>query len=164
MIAAERIADVRRLLATGGLSQREIARRTGVSRGTVGAVAAGKRTDRTEPRHAGHPELKVPAGPPRRCGGCGGMVAMPCLLCRARVARAAARREQRTTASPELNAPLQLNLREEHRVRYEAIRRRGGMFSQREALSEHAAHSAWLPRLRRVKPCHPAREAMPPSA
>jgi transcriptional regulator with XRE-family HTH domain len=153
MIAAELIADVRRLLATGGLSQREIARRTGVSRGTVGAVAAGKRTDRTEPRHAGHPELKVPAGPPRRCGGCGGMVSLPCLLCRAR----SVRRTKSIGPLAELNEPLQLNLREEHRVRYEAIQRRGGMFSQREALSEHAAHSAWLP-------AAAPREAMPPRA
>ena len=153
MIAAELIVEVRRLLAAGGLSRREIARRTGVGRGTVSAVAAGKRTDKTEPRNAGHPELQAPAGPPQRCGGCGGMVAMPCLLCRAR----AARRTRPVGPSPEVNEPLALNLREEHRLRYEAIRRRGGMFSQREALSEHAAHSAWLP-------AAAPREAMPPSA
>jgi transcriptional regulator with XRE-family HTH domain len=123
MIAEKVVDEIRRLLAAGGHSQREIARLTGVSRGTVGAIAAGKRSDHDAPRHAGHPELNAPVGPLRRCGGCGGMVYMPCRLCRARDAKAALRHARARDESAEPEEPLKLNLREEHRVRYEQVRR-----------------------------------------
>ena len=45
MIAPSIANQIKRLLAEGKYSQRKIARMTGVSRGTVGAIAGGKRPD-----------------------------------------------------------------------------------------------------------------------
>lgn len=83
MIAPYLVDEVKRLLNEGSLSQREIARKTGVSRGTVNAIALGKRPEPRRLRTAAD-EFLAPAGPPRRCPGCGGLVRMPCLLCRVR--------------------------------------------------------------------------------
>lgn len=87
MIADAVVAEIRELLVQGGLSQRGIAQRLDVSRGTVSAIARGKRPD-----HAARPRRRAddfipPAGPPVRCPGCGGMVRMPCLLCHVRAIR-----------------------------------------------------------------------------
>ncbi|MGQ9576125.1 MAG: helix-turn-helix domain-containing protein [Thermoguttaceae bacterium] len=86
MIPPWRVAEIRRLLAEGKLSQRQIARKTGVSRGTVNAIARGKRQDRIR-RHEPDGQFAPPSGPLRRCPGCGGMVQMPCLLCHVRALR-----------------------------------------------------------------------------
>ena len=43
MIATTVVDEIRRMLGEGRLSQRNIARRIGVSRGTVNAIALGKR-------------------------------------------------------------------------------------------------------------------------
>ncbi|MGD0897968.1 MAG: helix-turn-helix domain-containing protein [Thermoguttaceae bacterium] len=83
MIAHGVVDEIRHLLDQGAMSQRKIARRLGVSRGTVNAIALGTRPDYLDRRD----ELGgffPPAGPPRRCPGCGGMVFMPCLLCHVR--------------------------------------------------------------------------------
>lgn len=45
MIAPTRVAEVRRLLTEGMLSQRKIARLTSVRRGAVGAIASGRRSE-----------------------------------------------------------------------------------------------------------------------
>jgi hypothetical protein len=66
-------------LDEGTLSQRNIARRIGFSRGTVHAIARGKRPD--YPGGAGPSDFLPLPRPPQRCPGCGGMVRMPCLLC-----------------------------------------------------------------------------------
>lgn len=87
MLDAAVVLEIRRFLAAGELSQREIARRFGVSRGTVYLVACGKRGlrthrgPRTPPRGGTMPTLAV------RCPGCGGMVFAPCMLCRVRERR-----------------------------------------------------------------------------
>jgi len=81
MIATTVVDEIRRLLRQGGLSQRKIASRIGVSRGTVNAIALGKRAD-FPPRWRREDDGFIPpAGMPVRCPGCGGMVQMPCLLC-----------------------------------------------------------------------------------
>lgn len=81
MIAPELSEEVQRLLAEGRLSQREIAGRLGVSRGTVNAIALGKRPARL-PRQSRPPEVFFPPeGPVGRCPTCGGLVHMPCLAC-----------------------------------------------------------------------------------
>lgn len=93
MIAREVFEEIRGLLTAGNYSQRTIARRLGVSRGTVQAVARGKRILygnrlRSSGRDIIAP-LKQMAGtgfyPPDgmhvRCPGCGGKVQMPCLAC-----------------------------------------------------------------------------------
>lgn len=71
--------EIQRLLAAGELSQREIARKLGVSRGTVCAIANGHNVlERRERANA------MFGGELVRCPGCGGLVYMPCLLCRVR--------------------------------------------------------------------------------
>jgi transcriptional regulator with XRE-family HTH domain len=114
------IEEVRRLLAEGKLSQRKIARATGVSRGVVDAIAAGKRPD-YEGQRPRFDEACEPAGPPARCPECGGKVYLPCRLCEAR--RAAASSPPRPPRTSK-NGPLVLDLKEEHRRRYEQVRAR----------------------------------------
>jgi transcriptional regulator with XRE-family HTH domain len=87
MLAPRTIDEIRRLILSGNLSQRKIARRLGVSRGTVNAVALGKRP-RPHDRRLERP-LAAPLGPVVRCPGCGGLVHSPCLLCRVRAQQAA---------------------------------------------------------------------------
>lgn len=84
MISSHVVAEVRRLLEEGRLSQRKIAQWTGVSRGTVHAIARGRRPDCEARRCRRTDAVTPPSGPPRRCPGCGGMVQMPCLLCQLR--------------------------------------------------------------------------------
>ncbi|HEV2973066.1 MAG TPA: hypothetical protein VGY55_24075 [Pirellulales bacterium] len=91
MLAESLVEWVCQLLAEGRLSQRSIALLTGVSRGTVGAIARGVRPLGLRPKYADDDPLR-PSGPPARCRGCGGMVYMPCQLCRVRAARALERR------------------------------------------------------------------------
>ncbi len=84
MLADAVVDQVRHLLNEGELSQRKIARRLGVSRGTVNAISQGRRPDYCRTDLAAGGEFPVLEGLPRRCPGCGGMVWMPCLLCRIR--------------------------------------------------------------------------------
>lgn len=78
MLPLSKVQEIRRLLEEGELSQRKIATRVGVSRGTVGALATGKRGD-----YGREPTVEEPLGPPERCPGCGQLVVMPCVYCRA---------------------------------------------------------------------------------
>jgi DNA-binding XRE family transcriptional regulator len=84
MIVTAVVDEIRALLAKGELSQRRIAQRLGVSRGTVNAIARGKRRDQAIRCRAFGTDFALPNGPPTRCPGCGGKVHMPCLLCRIR--------------------------------------------------------------------------------
>lgn len=94
MISVDRIQEVRRLLAAQpAISQRTIARITGVSRATIGAVAAGRRPDYPLRPRADEDDER-PQGPPERCRGCGGLVYMPCRLCRVRAIKAKERDDQ----------------------------------------------------------------------
>lgn len=83
MIPAGVVEEVRRLLAQGRLSQRQIAKRTGVSRGTVAAIASGRRhtSGSRTPLPPEAPPGGYPRGKPVRCPGCGALVQMPCLAC-----------------------------------------------------------------------------------
>ena len=116
MLAAKTVAEIQRLLDLKTHSQRRIAALVGVSRGSVAAIASGRRRD--VPADALDDAPAEPSGPPARCPGCGGLVYMPCLLCRLRKENPRAAR-RRTTDSPAL---LRLDLRPEHRERYEEIR------------------------------------------
>ena len=84
MIAPSTELEIRRLLQQGKLSQRQIALSVGVSRGTVNAIARGKRPHSTRRGTWDEPSPVGPVGPLRRCPTCGGLVQMPCLLCRIR--------------------------------------------------------------------------------
>jgi hypothetical protein len=86
MISSRIVDEIQRFLLSGTLSQRKIARRLGVSRGTVNAVALGKRPEASR-RHR-EEALPPPLGPVVRCPGCGGLVHSPCLLCRVRAYQA----------------------------------------------------------------------------
>lgn len=79
MIPPGVVAEVERLLAEGRLSQRQIARRTGISRGSVSAIASGRRRTRVD--RTGRPPGGYARGKPVRCPGCGALVQMPCLAC-----------------------------------------------------------------------------------
>jgi hypothetical protein len=118
MLAPKIVTEVRRLLAEGEFSYRDIARLTGISRGSVGAIASGKRSDRQP-----HDELETPTGPAVRCPGCGGKVYMPCLLCQVRNTAKKPRSALGRNAVRAAELP-DLNLRPEHRARYEELRAR----------------------------------------
>ena len=87
MISLAVVDDIKRLLGEGSLSQRKIARRVGVSRGTVNAIARGKRSDYEARSRKQGDDFLAPSGPPVRCRSCGGMVQMPCLACQVRTMR-----------------------------------------------------------------------------
>lgn len=92
MLTPAQVEEVKRLLAAGQFSQRKIARLTGVSRATIGLIAAGKRPE-YQPRPPAWDSLfDVPQAPPERCPGCGGLVYLPCRLCHIRALKAAGRR------------------------------------------------------------------------
>jgi DNA-directed RNA polymerase subunit RPC12/RpoP len=92
--APNQVQEVVRLLVEERLSQRCVALRTGVSRGTVHAIARGKRRDSIH-RVEEDEEDWSPAGPLVRCPTCGGKVLMPCLLCRLRRMQRRQRRRRR---------------------------------------------------------------------
>jgi transcriptional regulator with XRE-family HTH domain len=127
MIAPQIVADVRRLLTEELLSQRKIARLTGVSRSTIAAIASGKRPDYELLRQLRENDWEEPTGPAVRCPGCGNRVYMPCQLCRI-LKRIAEKRRATGLASAtrrpvaETFEPLGLNLRPEHHARYEEVR------------------------------------------
>jgi predicted XRE-type DNA-binding protein len=112
MIAPKIAAEIRRLLDTQTLSQRKIAAIVGVSRGTVGSFAAGRQ------RNESRSKIDEPSGPPTRCPGCGSLVYLPCLLCLARKERQQHRKRASTAY-----VSGDLDLRPEHRQRYEEVRR-----------------------------------------
>jgi predicted XRE-type DNA-binding protein len=79
MLENATIRKILHLIEQKTMSQRQIAKRLGVSRGTVQAVAHGKRTEHT-------PAVKVatwvaPTGKPKRCRICGSYAKTPCLAC-----------------------------------------------------------------------------------
>lgn len=135
MIAPELVQHVERLLAEGRLSQRKIAKLTGLSRGTVGAIATGRRPDYEALRRR-RQEQEPPerTGPPQRCPGCGALVLMPCLACELKSDARGAPKRRPGPPSGHPDAILELDLRPEHRARYERVRAR------REAEAERAAH------------------------
>lgn len=80
MLAPAVVEEIRGLLGVGRLSQRQIARRLGISRGSVNAIALGRRPD-CMPRPSADDSFPAPSGAALRCPGCGGRVQMPCLVC-----------------------------------------------------------------------------------
>jgi hypothetical protein len=84
MLAVDKVNHVRRLLASGQVSHRNIAALAGVSRATVHAIAHGKRRDYEPQPATDDADSLQPQGPAVRCAGCGGMVYLPCRLCRLR--------------------------------------------------------------------------------
>jgi IS30 family transposase len=83
MLSLSIVEEIDRLLKEGKMSQRKIAQRLGISRGTVSAIANGQRAlfGRVEDDAAEEPGPKLPA---QRCPKCGFTVHLPCLVCRTR--------------------------------------------------------------------------------
>lgn len=80
VLTLEQVLEVKRLLDEGRLSQRSIARVTGVGRSSVNAIANGERGLFGAPPVEG---LVVRSSIAQRCPGCGGRVFMPCVYCEA---------------------------------------------------------------------------------
>jgi hypothetical protein len=80
------ILEIDRLLREGKLSHRKIAARLHVSRGTVGAIASGRRGLYGKDSHDYH-DSPLPESPPTRCHHCGYRVYLPCRICLARKLR-----------------------------------------------------------------------------
>jgi hypothetical protein len=128
MLAPHLEEEVRWLLAMGKLSQRTIARQTGVSRGTVNLIAGGRRSDPSRNVAPWDDEPLQPVDPPQRCPSCGGWVYMPCRLCSTRELVERQKRDRAGAASPFLLrmkrvGPLGLALKPDHQQRYEEVRR-----------------------------------------
>ena len=80
MLTDQQVGEVQQLLKRG-LSQREIARQLKISKGSVGAIAHGRRRiDPPQPLQLAPPA----AGRVARCGDCGVLVELPCVACQAR--------------------------------------------------------------------------------
>ena len=84
MINPHTVKRIRELLTEKRYSMRTIAKIVGVSRGTVNAIAAGKRNVSNRHHHEKLYAFKHPSGEPERCNGCGGLVKQPCLKCQLR--------------------------------------------------------------------------------
>ncbi|MEN6459173.1 MAG: helix-turn-helix transcriptional regulator [Thermoguttaceae bacterium] len=119
MIAPEIVAQIRRLLQEDRLSQRQIARLVGVCRGSVAAIASGRRPD-----YESRPveEDLEPSGPPVRCPSCGSKVYMPCVLCGLRNEMVNRTQTPARSQRPLAAVSTDLDLRPEHRLRYEQVR------------------------------------------
>jgi Winged helix-turn-helix DNA-binding len=84
MLAKLLIDEIHRLLREGRLSQRKIAARLHVSRGTVSAIASGRRGLFGREPDGDDATTFRPHSPPERCPRCGYRVYMPCLVCHSR--------------------------------------------------------------------------------
>jgi DNA-binding XRE family transcriptional regulator len=84
MLPLATIEQIDRLIQGGELSQRKIAKQLGVSRGTVAAIASGRRGIYGKEPDDETSQSLAPKSPPVRCPSCGFFVYQPCLVCRAR--------------------------------------------------------------------------------
>lgn len=133
MLDNAKIAEIMRLLADGWRSQRKIAALTGVSRGTVQAVASGRRKLRP-PRE----DLSVGGVDTTQkihCTTCGGFIHPPCQLCKAR--RFITEHGRSISPEPPEGTEITHDLKDDHHGRYEEIRRK------KEAAGEDQTAEAW---------------------
>jgi hypothetical protein len=84
MISVALEKRVRSLLAEGTLSQRSIARLTGLSRSSIGGIARGNRRAFIAAGVDDGVKFFSTSQSPQRCPECGGLVYMPCHACRIR--------------------------------------------------------------------------------
>jgi len=81
------VEEIRRLLDEEQLSHRKIAAKLHVSRGTVGAIASGRRGIYGREPGLDAASLACLDLAPERCLSCGALVYKPCVLCNARAYR-----------------------------------------------------------------------------
>ena len=84
MISVALEKRVRSLLAEGKLSQRSIARITGLSRSSISAIARGSRRAFIAAGVDDGVKFFSTSQSPQRCPDCGGLVYLPCHACRIR--------------------------------------------------------------------------------
>ena len=84
MLKPEIVLKILFLLKEKKCSQRKVAKIIGVSRGTVSAIALGKRKLMRSLSAHEDASFISPQGPPRRCPLCGAKTQMPCLACQLR--------------------------------------------------------------------------------
>ena len=84
MLKPQIVLKILFLLKEKKYSQRKIAKILGVSRGTVNAIAQGKKKLRSCMTVQENSSFILPKGPPRRCLTCGAKTKMPCLACQLR--------------------------------------------------------------------------------
>jgi hypothetical protein len=125
-------AKVRSLLVDQKLSQRQVARLTGISRTTVKAIASGEWFDRHRARHGGDDAIPILA----RCPECGAMVETPCRACEVRRLKKAGR--IRPLLATE-DGPPRVELRGSEHARYLEVR------AAALARGEPDADPAWSP-------------------
>lgn len=102
MLTPQQVIEIQSLLHSSALPMREIARRSGVSRGTVQAIADGRR--QAAPQWPRNDETRTDdERPPRRCAGCGGLVYPPCRLCQVRRLKGSSRGPQAAPGSERRN-------------------------------------------------------------
>lgn len=114
MLDPELVAKVELLLSEGEYSQRQISRITGVSRGSVSAIARGERHVYIRPE-----PIPESTGPLRRCRRCGILTRMPCTECRI---REQLRKAPRVEWLHQEKKPCRIELKEPERSRYEEVR------------------------------------------
>ena len=120
MLDPEKVTGVKRLLAEGGLPLRKIAEVVGMSRGSVAAIATGRRPDyegklREQSLRAEAEEV-LGTSSPKRCPDCGGLACLPCRACHLRQTR------RIIPTPPKPDATCGLELQSDDRERYEEIR------------------------------------------
>jgi transcriptional regulator with XRE-family HTH domain len=128
MINPTLVDEVKRLLADG-VTQRGISRRLSISRGSVGAIASGKRPNYEALRAAREDKLApLPNNAPsERCPGCGGKQQMPCRVCRTRGDKQQRLERARAVLDAARRSPehspdnLTMDLHPEHQARYERL-------------------------------------------
>jgi len=84
MLKPQIVLKILFLLKEKKFSQRKIAKMIGVSRGTVSAIALGKRKFMRFLSAREEANFISPRGPYRRCPTCGAKAKMPCLACQLR--------------------------------------------------------------------------------
>jgi hypothetical protein len=143
MISPEAVAMVKLLLKEELLNHREIARRVGINRETVGIIARGQRPDYESLRQA-----RIKRSPRKRgktarlCPECRALVYLPCVACETRREMARHSLQQLFCGRLDhLDEPLRLALKEQHRQRYEEVRARR-LHALRAAAREKPAGAA----------------------
>lgn len=144
MIAEAVEAQIERMLAEGRDSQRRIAWKLGVARGTVNAIARGLRPARLSRDYPQSVEKALIRGPVAQCPGCGGLIYLyPCVACEARKPHRKPFGGNGKVADPDLS----LKLSPVHGSRFEDVRRSGGEKITTEGTkdTEEANHCAFSP-------------------
>jgi hypothetical protein len=128
MIPEPKVDEIKALLACGGHSRRKIARMTGISRGTVNAIANGRRPDYRQ-RHKDSAYDPYAHGRYEKCPDCGAKAVLHelagrCMACQIR-RRQAAGELPRIVSRPSVEEPtIRPDLTPGDAKRYRRARRR----------------------------------------